>query len=81
VQVSLKSVSNEGHFTVEAETVFRPYLLSNCSGVNEICNMALPAHVLRAVQVRLKSVSNERHFTLEAEKLFRPSPLALQWGD
>jgi hypothetical protein len=38
-----KSVSNEGHFTLEAETVFSPYLPSHCSGVTEICHMAIPA--------------------------------------
>jgi hypothetical protein len=35
VRVRLKSVSNEGHFTLEAETVFRPYLPYDCSGVTE----------------------------------------------
>jgi hypothetical protein len=59
VKNKFKSLNNEGHFTFEAETVFRPYLNSHCSGVNEICHFALSAHALRAVQVRLKSVSNE----------------------
>jgi hypothetical protein len=27
VQVRLKSESNEGHFTLEVQTVFRPYLV------------------------------------------------------
>jgi hypothetical protein len=35
VEVSLKFVSNEGQFTLEDETVLRPYLPSNCSGVTE----------------------------------------------
>jgi hypothetical protein len=35
VQIKLKSVINDVHFTLEAETVFRPYLPSHCSGVNE----------------------------------------------
>jgi hypothetical protein len=65
VEVMLKSISNEGQFTLEAETVCRPYLASHCSGVNEIRHIALPAHALRAVQVELKSISNEVHFTLE----------------
>jgi hypothetical protein len=72
VQVVLKSVGNEVCFTLEAETVFRPYLPSHCSCLNEISHMAPLAHALRAVQVRLKSDSNEGHFTLEAEKVFRP---------
>jgi hypothetical protein len=58
LHVRLKSVSNEGHFTPEARTVFLSYLPRLCSGVTEICYMALPAHALEAVQVRLKSVSN-----------------------
>jgi hypothetical protein len=61
VHVRLISVSNEGHFTLEAETVFRPYLPSHWSGVTKICHMALPAHALLTVQVRLMSVSNEGH--------------------
>jgi hypothetical protein len=72
LQVRLKLVSNEGHFTLDAKTVFRPYFLSHCSGVNEICHFPLPAYALRAVQVRLKSVRNEGHFILEAEKNFLP---------
>jgi hypothetical protein len=71
VEITLKSVNNEVHFTLEDEN-FNPYLPSQCGGVTEICNTALPAHALSAVQVRLKSVSNEGHFTLEAETIFRP---------
>jgi hypothetical protein len=33
VQVRLKSVGNEGHFTLEAETLFRPHLPYDSSGV------------------------------------------------
>jgi hypothetical protein len=53
VQVRTKSLSNEGHFTLEAETVSRSYIPSHCSGGTEICHMALPAHALRAVKVKL----------------------------
>jgi hypothetical protein len=45
---------NEGHFTLDAEKDFRPYIQSHSSVVTEMCHMALPAHALRAVQVRLK---------------------------
>jgi hypothetical protein len=72
VEVRLKSVNNEGHFTLQVETVFRPHLLSPCSGATEVCDMALHARALRAVQVRLKSVSNEGRFSLEAETVFPP---------
>jgi hypothetical protein len=67
MQVKLKTVSNEGHFILEAETVFPPYLPSHCSGATEMCHVALPAHALQSVQVRLSLVSNEGHFTLEAK--------------
>jgi hypothetical protein len=54
VKDRLKSVSNEGHFTFEAETVFRPYLPVHCGGMREKCQMALPTQALKAVQDRLK---------------------------
>jgi hypothetical protein len=44
--VSLKSVSNEGHFTLEAETVFRPYVASRFGEVIKNLHLALPAHPL-----------------------------------
>jgi hypothetical protein len=66
VEVTLTSVSNEGHFTPEAETVFGPYHPSHYSWVNEICHVALAAHALRAVQVRLKSLTNKGHFNNDA---------------
>jgi hypothetical protein len=43
VQVSLKSVSNEGHFILQAHVVFRPYLASHIIMVTEALHMALPA--------------------------------------
>jgi hypothetical protein len=72
VQVTLKAVSNEAYFSLEAETVFLPYLRSHCSGVTRYLHMALTLHALQAMKVRLMSISNEGHFTLEDEKLFRP---------
>jgi hypothetical protein len=70
VEITLKSVNNEVHFTLEDEN-FKSVSPSQCGEVTEICHTALPAHALRAVKVRLKSVSNEGHFTLEAETIFR----------
>jgi hypothetical protein len=81
MQVTLKSFGNEGHFTLEAETVFGPYLPSYRNGVSKICHMAPQAHALRAVQVRLKTASKEWHFTLEAETLFRPISTRSAIGD
>jgi hypothetical protein len=72
MQVRLKSLINEGHFTREAKKVLHPFLPSHCSGVTEICHMALSAQVLSAVHVRLKSVINEGYFPLVAETVFRP---------
>jgi hypothetical protein len=40
VHVTLKSVSNEGNFTLEVETLFPQCLTSHCSGVLEICQVA-----------------------------------------
>jgi hypothetical protein len=75
VQIRLNSVSNEGLFTLDAETVFHLYLHPHCIGVTEICHMALPTHALRAMQVGTKSVGNEGHFTPEAKQFFvRISP-------
>jgi hypothetical protein len=71
-QVWLKSGYNEGHFTLQAETVFRPYLPSHCSGVGQIYHMAHTAHVLRAVYISLNWESNMTHFTLEAKEFFVP---------
>jgi hypothetical protein len=70
-------VSNEEHFQLKAETVFRLYLNWNCSGVTEICHMALPAQALRAVHVWLKSVINEANITREEKHFFVLSPLAI----
>jgi hypothetical protein len=40
-----KSRANKGHFTLEAKTVFRPYLASSlCSSVTQICPVLLPTH-------------------------------------
>jgi hypothetical protein len=49
IKVKLKPVCNEGHFTLEAETLFTHYLPWHYIGVTEICHMAHPAHALRAL--------------------------------
>jgi hypothetical protein len=50
VEIWSQSVSNEVHFTLEVETIFRPYLASHCSGVNETSNVVLTVHGTQAVQ-------------------------------
>jgi hypothetical protein len=72
VKFRMKSVNNERHITSEAEIVLLLYLPSKCSGVTEICHVALHTHALRAVKVKLKSFSNEGHFPFEAETVFHP---------
>jgi hypothetical protein len=49
----LKSANNEGQFTLEVGTVFRPYHRSHYRGVLEICQLALSAHALQAVEITL----------------------------
>jgi hypothetical protein len=71
VQVWSKSISNEGHLTLEAETFFRPSLPSHCSGLNETSYVSLLVHPLQAVLVSSKLVIYEWHFILEAEKFIR----------
>jgi hypothetical protein len=80
VPVSLKLVSNERHFTLEAEAVLHSYLPSHFRRVTEIFSIERPVHALRAVRVRLKSVSKERQFTLDAETVFRPYVMSHRCG-
>jgi hypothetical protein len=46
VQDMLKSVDNEGQFTLEAKTIFSPHLAFHCSWVTETSNIALRTHAL-----------------------------------
>jgi hypothetical protein len=70
-QVRLKSVGNEGHFTLEHETVFRRISPTIAVGLQSF-HKVLAAHMLKAMQRRMNTVGNESHFTLEIETLFRP---------
>jgi hypothetical protein len=62
----------EGNFTLEAGTVFHPYLASYCSGVTQISHVALRPLAPQLVHVWSKSGSNNGHFNLKAEKFFLP---------
>jgi hypothetical protein len=64
-----KSNSNEGHFILETERIWRPYLASRCSGVAQASQVALTPHAPQPVQVWSKSGSNEGHFTLQNKTL------------
>jgi hypothetical protein len=68
----LKLGSNKGHFTLDAETVFRPHLAKRSSEVTQTSHLALSAHAPKPVLVWWKSVSNKGQFTVEAETVFRP---------
>jgi hypothetical protein len=72
VHVSSKSVSKEGPFTHEAETVFRRYVASHRRGVIGTSYLTLASHAPRSVAVWSKSVGNGGQFTLEAERVSRP---------
>jgi hypothetical protein len=65
------SVSNEGYYNLEGETIFRPHLPQGCSVVTEYYHMVLHWHALQAVQVSLTSFSNEEPFTPEDKTVFR----------
>jgi hypothetical protein len=72
VQIWSKSVSKDGRFVTETQTVSRPYVAFHCSGVTEITNLILPTHPVQTVQVWTKSGIKEGHFNLEAEAVFLP---------
>jgi hypothetical protein len=66
----MKSVSNEGHFTLQATTVSRPYLVSYSTAVSQGTPVALAPCALQRGQYRSNSTSKEWHFTLEAKSFF-----------
>jgi hypothetical protein len=75
VKVWSKPVSNEGHFSLEAERLFRLYFTSYFSGVTETSHLALRTHSIPAVEVCSKSVGNEGHFTGEGDRSFTSGTL------
>jgi hypothetical protein len=72
IKAWLKLMNNEGHFTLETKTAFRPYLASHSSGVTEISHLTLPTHSLQLVQIWSNSVGNEGHFTRRSKQFFVP---------
>jgi hypothetical protein len=55
VKVWSKLVSNEGHLTLEAETVFCANLPSHFSGVTDTSHLELLTHALQPLQVYSKT--------------------------
>jgi hypothetical protein len=72
VQVWSKSVSEEGHFTLQADTFSRSYLASYCKGVAEISDRVLCTDRLQAMYIWSRSASKVGHLTLEAGTVFPP---------
>jgi hypothetical protein len=70
--VSSKSASKDGHITLVAERVFRPYLDYHFIRAAATSHTVLPLRVLPGAQVWSKLVKNEGYFTLVAETIFRP---------
>jgi hypothetical protein len=59
--VGSKSVSNEGHFTLEDVKVFPTYLPLHISRVTDTLHFDLPTKTLHTLRVCTNSVSNEGH--------------------
>jgi hypothetical protein len=71
LQVSSKTGSNKGHFTLDAVTIFRHYLATHFRVVVQIPKFTHTPHTPQPVHVWSKLVSNKGHFSLEAETVFR----------
>jgi hypothetical protein len=74
-----KSDINKRHFTLQAETDFRPFLNPDCSGVTETPHAARRPNPPQPVKYWTKSGSDKKHFTLQPETLFRLY-LASHWS-
>jgi hypothetical protein len=61
-----KSGNKEGHFSLDAETVFRLYLGSHWSWVTQTSRVVLPPYPQQTAQVWSKLGGKEGHFTVEA---------------
>jgi hypothetical protein len=61
VQVWLTSVNNEGHFSLEAEIVFHPYLASHFDRVTNFTTVILCPCATSSARFS-KPVSKEGHF-------------------
>jgi hypothetical protein len=80
VKGRLKSVSNEGHFTIEAETGFRLYLPSYSSYMYQICHMSMRMRY-KQCKTRLNWSIMKDNLPLSTKKFSSFSVLELQCGD
>jgi hypothetical protein len=69
-QVWSKLGPNKWQVTRFAETVFRQYLDSHCSGVTLTSEMILPNHAPQPAQDWTETGSKEEYITLGAETVF-----------
>jgi hypothetical protein len=67
-----KSGGNKGHFTLEAETGFHPYLDLHNSGMTQKSQVAIHHHQPQQEQVWSKSGTKEEHVALQAITVSRP---------
>jgi hypothetical protein len=72
VQVWSKSVGNERHIILDAETAFRPYVASHCCGLTEGLHLALASHALESLQVWSKSAVKAGTLLLRPKGFFVP---------
>jgi hypothetical protein len=68
----MKSVINEGHFTLAAGTVFLYYFACECSGVTQTRHVSLPQNAPQPTPVWPKLRISEGHFSLDAGTVFHP---------
>jgi hypothetical protein len=71
VEVWSKSGTNEGQFTLVAETVLRRSIASHFSWVTQASRVGIPPHAPKPLRIWSKSGSNG-HFPLEVERVFPP---------
>jgi hypothetical protein len=81
MELSLKSLCNEGILTLEDQKIFSSVSRHTLLGVARNMKPVIFAYELRTVQVWLNKVSNEGHFTRGRHSSSSLSSLALQFGD
>jgi hypothetical protein len=81
VQVTLTSVSNEGHFSLEAQTVFRPYLPKDCSGVTVIPHGTACAWATSNASYAEVGQYRRALYSGGQRSFSSACPLGLEWGN
>jgi hypothetical protein len=68
VQVSFKSVSNDGYFTLEVEKNFSSVSPPGLQWGYWVVPHGTPSHAVKAVQVRVKALSNEGQYIMKSKQ-------------